>query len=126
MSNIYVAGKNLARARSVMDNLIANGHVITFDWITGIENETEADFPSRAKIERLAVQQSELLVYLWESDQESARYEAGMAMGLNKPIIVSGFKKKRFFLSLPEVICVEEDNQILEAVNDISISSKEN
>ena len=36
---IYVAGKNLERARSMMDLLLKNGHTITFDWITDIENE---------------------------------------------------------------------------------------
>ena len=119
MANIYVAGKNLERAKSVMDMLIANGHTIAFDWVAGIPDEQEKDFPERARIERSAVQNCEILVYLWESDQESARYEAGMAMGLNKRIIVSGFKKKLFFLSLPEVVSVGGDNEILGALNSL-------
>ncbi|MDO8604508.1 MAG: hypothetical protein Q7K40_03905 [bacterium] len=117
MFKIYVAGKNLKRAQSVMEMLKQNGHTITFDWVTGIENEKDEDQPQRAIDERAAVQQADLLVYLWESDQESARYEAGMAMGLNKRIIVSGFKSKLFFLSLPEVTCVESDMDILSALS---------
>ncbi len=116
---IYVAGKNLERAQKVMDNLKENGHEITFDWITGIENEK--DPPQKAREEREAVKESDLLVYLWEDDQESARYEAGMAMGLHKPIIVSGFNKKLFFLSLPEVISVSSDNEIILALKNVLI-----
>ena len=116
MANIYVAGKNLTRARAVMDMLVENGHSVTFDWITGIENEKDEELPQRASDERKAVQECDVLVYLWESDQESARYEAGMAMGLNKLIIVSGFTKKLFFLSLPEITCVKNDDEILAAL----------
>lgn len=101
-----------------MDVLIQNGHSITFDWIQDIENEK--DPPQKARDEREAVQQADVLVYLWEADQESARYEAGMAMGLNKPIIVSGFPRKLlFFLSLPEVTSVSADSEIIPALNSL-------
>jgi len=115
MSKIYVAGKNLERARAMMDILLENGHSITFDWLKDIENEQ--DPIKKAFDEREAVKQADILVYLWESDQESARYEAGMAMALHKPIIVSGFPKKhRFFLSLPEVVSVSSDDEIIAAL----------
>lgn len=117
MSKIYVAGKNLERAQFVMNMLKQNGHTIAFDWVTGIKNQKEEDQLQKARDERAAVQQADILVYLWESDQESARYEAGMAMGLNKRIIVSRFKKKLFFLSLPEVTCVESDEDIISALS---------
>ena len=121
MANIYVAGKNLERARAVMDMLIASGHTIAFDWVVDIADEQNDgfDFAGRAQAERLAVQKCDLLVYLWEADQESARYEAGMAMGMNKPVVVSGFKKKLFFLGLPEVISVGDDDGILDALNSV-------
>lgn len=121
MSKIYVAGKNLERAQSVMDILIEKGHSITFDWVKEIENEKDEELLQKAIDEREGVKNADLLVYLWESDQESARYEAGMAMGLHKPIIVSGFKKKLFFLGLPEVICVKNDEEIISAVNEINL-----
>lgn len=115
MLKIYVAGKNLERAKAIMNVLEENGYVIIFDWVKDINDEK--DPIKKAQEERKAVQESDILVYLWESDQESARYEAGMAMGLNKPIIVSGFNKKLpFFLSLPEVVSVSSDDEILSAL----------
>ena len=116
MAKIYVAGKNLPRARSIMELLIQNGHTITFDWVKDIETEKDEDLPQRAIDEREGVKNADILVYLWEDDQESARYEAGMAMGLHKKIIVSGFNKKLFFLGLPEVICVKTDDEILSKI----------
>src|SRR3989344_5964569 len=100
---IYVAGKNIERARSVMKDLHDAGHEITFDWLTDIENEK--DPVGKAALERKGVQEADALVYLWEHDQESARYEAGMAMGLQKTVIVSG-SHESFFFSLPEVTAV--------------------
>lgn len=119
MAKIYVAGKNLERARFVMDTLIENGHFIIFDWVKDIKNEKDPF--QKARDEREAVKQADILVYLWESDQESARYEAGMAMGLHKPIIVSGFKNKLFFLSLPEVINVLDDSEIISVLEKINL-----
>ncbi len=110
---IYLAGKNIERARGVMKSLRGNGHEITFDWLTDIENE--GDLTKKAVQEREGVRQAEALVYLWEADQESARYEAGMAMGLGKPILVSGYKEA-FFFRLPEVKMVDSDDEIGEAL----------
>ncbi len=102
-----------------MDTLIENGHFIIFDWVKDIKNEKDPF--QKARDEREAVKQADILVYLWESDQESARYEAGMAMGLHKPIIVSGFKNKLFFLSLPEVINVLDDSEIISVLEKINL-----
>ncbi len=118
MLKIYVAGKNLERAQAVMDTLKDSGYIITFDWIKDIHDEK--DPIQKARDERDAVISSDVLVYLWEGDQESARYETGMAMGLHKPIIVSGYTKKvPFFLSLPEVIRVSNDEEILAELHKI-------
>ncbi|MBI2063725.1 MAG: hypothetical protein HYT65_01895 [Candidatus Yanofskybacteria bacterium] len=115
MAKIYVAGKNLARARLLMDMLRGRGHEITYDWATSFSAEN----PNEKAVEELeAVRKADMVIYLWEFDQESARYEAGMAMGLGKPIIVSGGPNS-FFFKLPDVYCVERDNQIMEVVSDI-------
>ena len=66
-----------------------------------------------------AVRASDLLVYLWEPDQESARYEAGMAMGLKKPIIVSG-KSDAFFFQLPQIYPVDKDDDIVVKIKTLS------
>lgn len=113
MMRIYVAGKNLERARSIIDQLRKMGHQITYDWVEKINDRS--DLLKKAEDERKGVQGCDVLVYLWESDQESARYEVGMALGLNKPVILSGCEK-RFFLGLPEVIAVKSDNEILHSL----------
>ena len=115
---IYVAGNNLERAKKVMDTLVEKGHTITFDWVSDIENNSNP--ADKVIIEREAVKLADTLVLLWASDQESARYETGMAMGLHKPIIVSGFtKKNRWFTLLPEVISIESDEDIISALNNL-------
>ena len=53
---------------------------------------------------------------IYVAGKNLTRAQAGMAMGLNKLIIVSGFTKKLFFLSLPEITCVKNDDEILAAL----------
>ena len=60
MSKIYVAGKNLDRARTVMDTLTKLGHTITFDWVADINNNT--NIPEKAIQEREAVISADILV----------------------------------------------------------------
>lgn len=112
MANVYVAGKNINRAKMVMDMLRKNKHIITFDWLVDIKEETDATNIKKSFLEREGVRKADVIVYLWESDQESARYEAGMAMGLGKQIIVVG-KHNSFFFNLPEVVVIEDDSEIL-------------
>lgn len=113
---LYVAGLNLDRADKVMKTLIAEGHEITYDWVT---DYSEEDQPAKAFDEREGVRNADALVYLWEEGQESARYEAGMAMGLGKPIVAVGHEA--FFFLLPEVVNVESDDEIVAALENISI-----
>ncbi len=119
---IYVAGKDLHRAKTVMDKLSEDGHEITYDWVASIGSG-----PTREKAisELEAVRRSDLFVYLWEPDQESARYEAGMAMGLKKIIVVSG-KSDAFFFKLPNVHCVSSDDLIIEKVQELSRTHGQN
>jgi hypothetical protein len=113
MAKIYVASNDLARARKVMDELTGAGHTITFDWVVDIEDQS--DNPGKAFREREAIRECDILVYLWASNQESARFEAGMAMGLGKKIIVSSDHQAWFF-ALPEVVQVNSDDQIMAVV----------
>ncbi len=116
MLKIYVASNEVARARKVMEELINAGHVITFDWTIDIEKGNEQDKIGKPLIERDAVRECDVLVYLWKEDQESARFEAGMAMGLRKKVIAVTAHKAWFF-ALPEVIQVSSDDQILFVIN---------
>ncbi len=111
---IYVAGKELKRAKAVMKVLRDSGHQITYDWATKFSGDNPVD---RSADELKGVREADLLVYLWEPDQESARYETGMAMGLGKSIIVSG-KQNSFFFHLPNVHCVDSDDKIIPLVNE--------
>jgi hypothetical protein len=61
---------------------------------------------------------ADMLVYLWAPNQESARYEAGMAMGLKKPVIVSG-KSDAFFFQLPNIYCVSSDDEIVQKIKEL-------
>jgi hypothetical protein len=111
MAKIYVAGKELGRARTVMSALRGAGHEITYDWATHYSDGDSL----KASEELQGVRDADVLVYLWESDQESARYEAGMAMGLGKKIIVSG-SAGSFFFKLPNIFCVPSDEEIVAAI----------
>ncbi|MFA5013059.1 MAG: hypothetical protein WC520_00650 [Candidatus Paceibacterota bacterium] len=115
MAKVYVAGKNLKRAQAVMDALRKDGHIIAYDWVALIE---EGSTKEKAIIETQAVRDSDVLVYLWEDNQESARYEAGMAMGLKKTIIVSG-KLDSFFFQIPNVHCVNSDEEIIQRIAEL-------
>ena len=112
---IYVAGNELQRARAVMDMLRETGHIITYDWVAVIETGPTKE---KAIAEAAAVRESDALVFLWGPTQESARYEAGMAMGLEKPVVVSG-KKDAFFFQLPNVYCVDSDEHILQKLQEL-------
>jgi len=112
MAKIYVASNEVARAKKVMELLIAAGHRITFDWTIDIETESEQDKIGKPFKEREVVVDCDVLVYLWKDNQESARFEAGMAMGLRKKIIAVTDHKAWFF-ALPEVIQVASDDEIL-------------
>jgi len=112
---IYVAGKKLERARVVMNMLRKHGHKITYDWANPYSEENSKE---KAVEEREAIRNADLLVYLWEQDQESARYEAGMAMGLGKPIIVSG-GPDAFFFKPPNIFRVDSDDEIVSAIKNV-------
>ena len=112
---VYVAGKNLERAGRVISQLREAGHTITYDWVAVIDDTS--DLAQKAFDEREAIKDCDALVYLWEPDQESARYEAGMAMGLDKKIVVSG-KDDAHFFTLPNVLIANSDDGIRHKLGD--------
>ncbi len=113
MARIYVAGNDLDRARKVMDDLINAGHIITYDWVAKFD---EGPTKTKAETELGSVLSADLLVFLWAPNQESARYEAGMAMGLGKYVVVSG-KNDSFFFQLDNIHCVGSDSEIISKIN---------
>lgn len=115
MAKIYVASNEVERAKKVMESLISAGHTITFDWTLDIETETENSKTTKPLREREAIRECDVLIYLWKENQESARFEAGMAMGLGKRIIVVA-PHKAWFFALPEVMQIDSDHQIVTAI----------
>ena len=122
MAKIYVASNEVSRAKKVMADLIEAGHTITFDWTLDIENQVEEDKPSKALKEREAIRECDILVYLWKSNQESARIEAGMAMGLRKKV-VAVTDHQAWFFALPEVIQIASDDQIVDTIYKLKLNS---
>ncbi len=116
MKKIYVASNEVARAKKVMEALRVAGHSITFDWTSDIGEGDKQDRIDKSLKEREAVRECDVLVYLWKDNQESARFEAGMAMGLRKKIIVVTDHQAWFF-ALPEVVQIDSDDQILSTIN---------
>ena len=92
-----------------MDELRSLGHEITYDWTVDYSEDNQE---RKAAEELNGIREADVFIYLWESDAESARYEAGMAMALEKKIIVSGGPIS-FFFNLPNILSVESDEKIL-------------
>ena len=115
---VYVAGKDTSRAVSVMKKLREAGHTITYDWATDFDNAEDFDAKRTQELasdELTGVKAADCLEYLREEDQESARYEAGMAMGLGIPVLVVADHESLFF-HLPAVQQVESDDQITDVI----------
>ena len=111
----YVAGKKIPRAKEVIKMIRSAGREITFDWAENF-NDNEENWPEDALKEKEGIRKCDIFVYLWCEDAKSARYEAGMAMGLSKPVIVSEAPDS-FFYHLPNVIRIASDAEILNTIN---------
>ena len=112
---IYVAGKKIPRAKKVIKMIRNEGHEITFDWT---ENYSENNWSEDALKEKEGIRKCDIFIYLWCEDAESARYEAGMAMGLDKPIIVSEAPDS-FFYHLPNITRISSDIEILSTISNL-------
>jgi hypothetical protein len=109
---IYVASKKIPRAREVMKMIREAGYEITFDWATDYHEDNWDEY---AQKEREGIQKCDIFVYLWCEDAKSARYEAGMAMGLNKLVIASEAPDS-FFYHLPNVVRIQSDSEIVNTI----------
>lgn len=112
MTKVYVASKKINRAVKVMNELRSSGHHITHDWTV---DYNEDNLAHKAVAELRGIRDADVFVCLWESDAESARYEAGMAMGFEKKIIVSGGPDS-FFFNLPNTYSVASDEEIIKMI----------
>lgn len=115
MKVIYLAGKNLDRANRVAKILEDSGYSIPCNWYYNYKDD-ETNFGPEDEVQ--AIRTADVLVYLWESDQESARYEVGMAIALGKLVVVVHDTPK-WFLQLPNVHAVSRDEDIIKALSEV-------
>lgn len=113
---LYIAGKNLGRANRAAGLLEQSGHTIPCNWYHNYKDDQSNFSPSD---ELAAIREADALIYLWESDQESARYEAGAALGLGKPIIIV-HKSPTWFMALPNVYQVDSDEEIVNMLSNLT------
>lgn len=100
---IYVAAKweDRPRAREVMGQLIAAGHVITHDW-TWVDQVTTL----QAALDKRGVMDAETLVFVAEQDLRytGALVELGIAIGRGIPCYIIGPAIDHcIFLHLPQI-----------------------
>ncbi len=102
---IYVASKfeEQERVREVMGQLVAAGHVITYDWTTN-----EQISPEQARKDVMGVFSADALVLIAEKDLNycGALVEFGMALTREIPIYVLGsaLDDRCIFMRLPNLI----------------------
>lgn len=101
---VYVAGssKEIPRVRAIMTALRLAGHVITHDWTPLVERFgsdgaaqeralTPADLAKCAAADIHAIDDAERVVMLWpRTKSEGAYVELGIAIGIGRPVTVSG------------------------------------
>ena len=95
---IYVAGKfeDHDECRKIMDSLEQAGHVITCDWTVHYFSDKKCPKERRLKEHCLddinGVKNCDCLVFnaLNERNYRGALVEMGIAIGLNKPVLVLG------------------------------------
>jgi hypothetical protein len=115
MTSVYVAAKfeEAGLARSVMNILEDQGYDITHDWtdesVEGLSGTGVANLLQEAAVDDIqGVQSSDVVVLLHNDKLWGACWEAGAALGLNKPVIVIGahLAPERIFYWHPDVLHV--------------------
>jgi hypothetical protein len=115
MTAIYVAAKfeDAKLARYVMDVLEAEGYDITHDWtdesVEGLSGTEVSDVLQSAAVADIAgVQNADAVVLVHHEKLWGACWEAGAALGLDKPVIAIGAPQtpNRIFYWHPDVLHV--------------------
>lgn len=107
---MYVAGKWSERERieKVLEELRDRGYTITVDWTTHVDPDMFKEFVLE-DIE--GIKNSDiLLACMWTKNifYKGAWIEVGIALGLDKRIIIIGEEVKGIFLSHPNVTVVKD------------------
>ena len=149
---IYVAGKwkEREKVKSIMDIFEARGHIITCDWTKHIAPERnervggngiftkDYDWSKNvdwahnghktyAEEDLEGVKTCDVLVaYMLDSDvcYKGAWIEIGIALGLDKKVIIIGKEVTSVFLSLPNIIVVSCKEDALGFVYNLDVYNK--
>jgi len=117
MTTIYVGGssQDLLRVKAVMTTLRIHGHKITHNWTTRFDEPTK-DYVSFAleDIEGIRRAQKVLLIFQQPLEYRGTHSELGMAIILDKPILILGKEAdKNIFSRLPQVTIYYNLNDVI-------------
>lgn len=107
--NIYTATKwERRREMNVINHTIRElGHTITHDWTVWEEENPSKDRTaqrhSAAMLDYAGVHASDLVIFWDHPEANGARWEAGMAIGMGKPVWIVEYKNDVVFDALPQV-----------------------
>src|ERR1039457_4176337 len=92
---IFVAGYDPTRAQAAMRRIREHGESVSLDWTSEPFDTPYKERPAwtepKARSMLAAIRSSVALVLLWEpGTMESARWEAGIALGQRLPVFVAG------------------------------------
>lgn len=91
--NIFVAGPGglLHTVRDVIEQVRADGHHV-YDWTSspGWEDPNRKNLSQEAINDARAIESADAILWVWREDWPSlgASYEAGLARGLGKPVVI--------------------------------------
>ena len=127
---IYCAGKwkEREKVKSIMDMFEARGHTITCDWTKHIAPENidkdhdwaQNGHKTYAEEDLEGVRNCDVLVaYIPDPDicYKGAWVEVGIALGLDKKVIIIGKGIATVFLGLPNIVVVDYKEEALEFIN---------
>lgn len=121
-TEIFVAGYDPRRAKAAIQTIERRGGAVALDWTDGPFDQPYRERPDwvaqTAALLASAIARADVFVLLWQpGNMESARWEAGMAVGMGKPVFVSG-DVDLFYAYLPNVrVLPSDDAAISEALN---------
>lgn len=88
---VYPASRSRQRCIDAVSALTAAGHEVTHNWAIGPKCAYDATDAGIAATDVLGVKRAQVLLLLWEEGMLGANVEFGVALGLDKRIIVVGW-----------------------------------
>ena len=88
---VYPASRNRQRCIDAVAALEAAGHKVTHNWAIGPACRYSSADAEIAATDVIGVRTAQVLLLLWEPGMLGANVEFGIALGLNKRIIVVGW-----------------------------------